>query len=149
MPFFGPPTKGPGTVRIRWCGYVKDGNGLKSGINTTTIKDAKGEKIIVKTPEEAKSTLLANLKQMVDATGNNIFNQKSPYYVKYNIGDVEYLQSTQDPKPYYYLIKLSNYDDDDKCGKFGGKSRKHKQSRRHGKSRRPKKSRKHRKTRRH
>ena len=137
----------PGTIRIRYCGYVKQKSGVVSReINTQSIKDKNKTNIIVKNQEEALSTFRANLRQMVDGRGENLFSKSRPDAYEIN-PTIQYIKSTAPgPAAYYYLIKLTN-DYDESCGRFGGKK-----SKKCGKSRRTKKhkrTRKHRKTRKH
>ena len=136
MPLFGPKTSGPGTVRVRWCGYVKKNGSLTTGNDMLNLKDKAGNKIIVKTPDEAKAVFLKNRAQLIDATDKNIFSNSD-----YTIGSIVYTESSV-KGTYYYAISL-NSDIDDHCRSGGRRSRKPRKSKRHIKSR------KHRKTRRH
>ena len=147
MGLFGPPTKGPGTIRVRYCGLIRMKNGgVTGGVVTQSIKDKNNTNIVVKTPEEADEKFYANIKQLVDPNGNNIFKKGSSRV--YSIRSITYTPTSADPKVFYYLIKLKSNEDseDSDCnrGNFGGKK-----SKKHGKSRKHKKTRKHRRTRKH
>ena len=136
MPLFGPKTSGPGTVRVRWCGYVKKNGSLTTGSDMLNLKDKAGNKIIVKTPDEAKDVFLKNRAQLIDGTGKNIFSNSD-----YTIGSIVYTESSV-KGIYYYVINL-NSEIDDYCRSGGRKSRKSRKSKRHVKSRKQRKTRRH------
>jgi hypothetical protein len=133
MPFF-KPKDGPGKIRITFCGYVKDGQGVtlhKASKSLQSANNASDARIML-------FRLLAKEGSIKDGGEESVSDSKG-----YKVGTYSYTESVSNPGTYYHDFKLVNSQMDGQCSSGGRKRRTRKtRSKKNKKSRKTRRNRK-------